>query len=129
MPESPDLLRDVQYIKHKIKSNVYLLEQLLTLEKDALQTRVLAVFVGKRRPKQALIKVYLAGDGRSREEISEHTGLSGGTVRPYVKKLEEEGLIEVREVRDGVEILGWTMIERVLKLSRKLQAMLGTSNE
>lgn len=129
MPESPDLLKDVQYIKHKMKSNVYLLEQLLTLQEDALQARALAVFMGKRRLSRPLIKVYLAADGRSRQEISEHTGIPRGTVLPYVKILEEEGLIEVKDVRDDVEILGWTMIERILKLSRKLQAMLVAPNE
>ena len=101
---------------------------LLSLRKDELRNQKAALFMGKKGSRQRLIELYLSiGNGKTRKELID-AGFPEGTVWGYCTELVAETLLQVKEVQaGGEEVLGYTFVEEVTKLSKHLKELLQSS--
>lgn len=101
---------------------------LLSFQKDELRNQMITLFVGKSGPKRRLVELYLSiGNGKTRKELVS-AGFAKGTVLRYCTELVAETLLQVEEVRtNGDEVLGYTFVEELTRLSRYLEELIQTS--
>lgn len=103
-------------------------KMLLSLQKDELRNQMVTLFVGKSSPRRRLIELYLSiGNGKTRKELVS-AGFPQGTVLPYCTELIAKTLLQVKEVQaNGEEVLGYTFVEEVTRLSQHLEELIQTN--
>lgn len=101
---------------------------LLSCQKDKLRSQMVEHFVGKSGPKRRLIELYLTiGDGKTRNELV-NAGFAKGTVLRYCAELVAETLLQVKETQtNGEEVLEYTCVEEITRLSQHLEELVQTN--
>jgi Bacterial regulatory protein, arsR family len=119
-PKNPTLDRDQQILNRlaKIEHKVDSIEQTnafaLRADSDRHFAEVMKIFKNSKRRAQ----VYLAADGsRSVGEIADHLGMKVPNVSPDLRRLMEEGLLELAGTRGNADIWGRKPIDRTLRIS------------
>lgn len=126
MSESLELNKDVQTIRFEIAAHTRLFKSLLSLQRKEILQQKKSVFIGRRGPKKELIRLYLAigPKGKTRKEL-EQLGFKLGTILPYLNRLVDNALLWSKQtLPDGQEVLGYTEVEEVTRLSEHLKALL-----
>lgn len=121
---APDLDRDQQILSRlgKIEHKVDSLDQThafaLRADSDKHLAVAKAIFGGSKRRAQ----IYLAANGsRSVQEIASHLRMQRQNVGPELKRLAEEGLLEIVDTSGGRDIWAKKAIDRTVRISQFLR--------
>lgn len=115
MPESDETQRDIKEIKWRIENLDNKFDMLVRGNEEALE-KVAEIFRGD----PVMAQVYEAVDGkRNQKRIASDIGSSDSTVSRKVRTLADYGLIERKELKDGII---WTKSElhRVMQLAGRV---------
>ncbi len=123
-----EIATQLRNVNGNILEATFIAKILLSFQKDELYDHKVAVFMGKRGPKQRLIELYLSiGDGKTRNELI-NAGFPKGTVWTYCTELVAEALLRVKEIQPGgEEVLGYTFVEEITQLSERVKEILQPS--
>lgn len=115
MSESGELYATVNYIKHKVES-LEKIEMLNLSSNTALQDKYIELL----KSDDMLFQVYKLVDGiKAQKDIANAIGTNDMAVSRKVKKLEEYGLIEIKDVGiNGKRVYKHSVAEQVFKLTR-----------
>jgi len=115
MKESPEMFSAVNYIKNK--ADVLEKLQMLSLRSD---NDLYDDFKALLQADPILLRIYKEVDGiKSQKEIAEAVEVNEMRVSRGMRVLEENGLVEIKEVgTNGKKIYKHSIAEQVFKLSR-----------
>lgn len=115
MPESDETQQDIKEIKWRIENLDNKFDMLIRGNSEAIE-KVAAIFRGD----SAMAQVYLAIDGiRNQQEVADAISSSSSTVSRKIDTLSDYGLIEKKEIRDGV-IWMKSELHRVMQLGTRV---------
>lgn len=115
MSESGELYATVNYIKHKVDA-LEKIEMLNLSSNTALKDR----YVNLLKSDDTLFQVYKLVDGiKAQKEIATTIGTNEMAVSRKIKKLKEEGLVEIKDAGvNGKHIYKHSVAEQAFKLTR-----------
>lgn len=114
MGESKELYADVNYIKHKVET-IEKIELLNLRSNEALCIQYTTML----KMDEWLLKVYKAIDGiKGQKDIAAELGTNDAMVSRKITKLQDAGLIEIKEVVGGKNIFRHSIAETAFKLTR-----------
>lgn len=115
MSESGELYATVNYIKHKVDA-LEKIEMLNLSSNEVLREK----YVRLLKSDDVLFQVYKLIDGlKAQNEIASVIGTNDMAVSRKIKKLEENGLIEIKDIgANGKRIYKHSVAEQAFKLTR-----------
>jgi len=115
------IYNELRTIRSRIESIEKTQEVLVRAEADRILAGLLPIF----RADLAMAKVYLAVDGRKgQRDIGTEIGVSEATVSRKIEKLRELDLVELVDRTASGNIYARTTIDRLLRLSRRVRAVI-----
>lgn len=115
MGESQELYASVNYIKHKVDA-IEKIELLNLRSNKALHEEYTSLL----KADNLLLSVYKSIDGsKSQTEIAAELGSNDVAISRKMRKLEENGLIEIKDIgKNGKKIYKYSVAEKAFGLSK-----------
>ena len=120
------ILNRLAKIEHKVDSLEQTTAFALRAEADKHFASAKSIFGSSIRKAQ----IYLAADGmKSVQEIANHLSMKRQNVGPELKKLSDEGLLEIIDTAGGRDIWSKKPIDRTLRISKFLTKEFNLNND